>query len=371
MSQSIIKNRKPLESSFIPPEIIHRKDELEKIERSVILPLKMGSSTNLLIHGDSGTGKTVTLKHIMLKHERLGIFYENAISAGNFKNILVSALRSMGKIMPDRGTSYSQIFRNIALTSDNRSVLIIIDECANAIRMDPNGLYNILRAGELFGVAVGTILVSVEDPLIYMSERERKTLGLFSGMKFPKYSEEELYSILMQRASLSLHENTYSDDVIRYISEISSSFGSARVAIELLQKSAYSAEYRGGEEISSDDIRAAKSMINPYLTESKLSELESDELVILLAVCQSLENSNSTDTSEVFERSASLFELYGREAIDLPFIYRTMKKLQTLGIVEGRVMGKGDRKGVEKRIMLSDVPVGVLANKIREILERL
>ncbi len=371
MNKFIIKNRKPLESSFVPEEILHRNVEVEKIERSVILPLRMGSSTNLLIHGDSGTGKTVTMKYVVSRHPEMSIFYENAISSGNFKNILISVLRSMGKVMPDRGTSYSQIFRSMSLSTSGTGVLIIVDECANAIRMDPNGLYNILRAGELYGVTLGVILVSVDDPLIYMSERERKTLGLFSGMKFSKYSEEELYSILMQRVSLSLQEGTYSEETIRYIAEISSSFGSARVAIELLQKAAYSAEYREGSEVSGEDVRTAKSMINPYLTESKLSELESDELVVLLAVCQALENSSSTDTADVYERSTSLFELYGRKPMDLPFIYRTTKKLQTLGIIEGRITGKGDRKGVEKRLTLSDVPVAILADKLRQILDRL
>ncbi|EQD58903.1 cell division control protein 6 related protein, partial [mine drainage metagenome] len=181
-----------------------------------------------------------------------------------------------------------QIFKNISLSQSKKSILLIIDECANAVRKDPDGLYNILRAGELYGVTLGVILISVDDPLIYMSERERKTLGLFSGIKFPKYSENELYSILMQRVSLSLNDNTFTDENIQYISEISSAFGSARVAIELLQKSAYSAEYRGSDRISNDDIRAAKSMINPYLTESKLSELEKDDLLVLLTICDSL-----------------------------------------------------------------------------------
>ncbi|EQD57130.1 cell division control protein 6 related protein, partial [mine drainage metagenome] len=185
------------------------------------------------------------MKHVERKYKQIEILYENAISAGNFKNILISALRSMGKVVPERGTSFSQIFKNISLSQSKKSILLIIDECANAVRKDPDGLYNILRAGELYGVTLGVILISVDDPLIYMSERERKTLGLFSGIKFPKYSENELYSILMQRVSLSLNDNTFTDENIQYISEISSAFGSARVAIELLQKSAYSAEYRG------------------------------------------------------------------------------------------------------------------------------
>ncbi|MHB8361301.1 MAG: Cdc6/Cdc18 family protein [Thermoplasmataceae archaeon] len=366
----IIRDRDPLESSFVPPEIIHRKAQLDNIERAVILPLTMGSSSNFLIRGDSGTGKTVTMRHVERKYRQIEVLYENAISAGNFKNILISALRSMGKVVPERGTSFSQIFKNISLSQSKKSILLIIDECANAVRKDPDGLYNILRAGELYGVTLGVILISVDDPLIYMSERERKTLGLFSGIKFPKYSENELYSILMQRASLSLNDNTFTDENIQYISEISSTFGSARVAIELLQKSAYSAEYRGSDRISNDDIRAAKSMINPYLTESKLSELEKADLLVLLTICDSLENSQSVDISEISERSPSVFELYGHEKVDMPFIYRTLKKLETLGIIEGHVMGKGDRKGVGKKIMLSDVPVAVLSNKIREILDR-
>ena len=57
--------------------------------------------------------------------------------------------------------------------------------------------------------------------------------------------------------------------------------------------------------------------------------------------------------------------------IDSQKLYRIVKKLEILGLVDSRIAGMGDRKGVSKIIGISDVPVGVLSEKIEHILNHI
>ena len=46
------------------------------------------------------------------------------------------------------------------------------------------------------------------------------------------------------------------------------------------------------------------------------------------------------------------------------------RMLENLGIVEGRVVGRGDRQGVAKLIGINDIPVSVLEEKVEALIRR-
>lgn len=76
-----------------------------------------------------------------------------------------------------------------------------------------------------------------------------------------------------------------------------------------------------------------------------------------------------TQISSVILQSDSFCEQYDMKKMDSSKIYRIVKKLETIGLVDGRIVGNGDRKGVSKLIGISDVPVAVLSDKIEKIIE--
>ena len=368
----IIKNPDPLDFSYVPQKLRFREKQIENIQRIMLEPLKAGISSNLLAFGDSGTGKTSTMRYLAREEKKFFMVYQNALSFSSLRALVLDSLARLGRVTGTKNLSFPEIFRAMKKVSDERgrNIVIIVDEATNLVKFDRDGIYNLLRANEVYGAPVSCMLVSMEDPSIYMTERDKKSLGVFSTIHFNRYSQDELFEILRERARIALEQGTYEDSSLDYISEVAKPFGSARVAIELLQKSAYVCQFRDGERLESEDIRASSSMINPYVTESKLGELEPEELAVLLSVCRCLKDEASTELSCVIRESKVVAEQYSLEIVADSMVYRIIKRLEDIGIVEGRVVGRGDRKGVAKMVGINDVPVGVLEEKVMEMFRR-
>lgn len=367
----IVKNSEPLDFSYTPSKLPFREKELADIRKILIEPIKSGIYTNLVIYGDSGTGKTVSLKFLIREEKDPLMIYENALSFGNLKILLLDVINRLGGITANRSLPYKDIFRIIkkSLEARKTGLVLVIDEAVNILRNDNDGFYNLLRARELYSVPVSTVMISIDNPLMYMTRDDRRSVGIFSSLRFQRYTQDELYGIIEERARLALVDTSYTPDILYFISDIAQQFGSGRVAIELLQKSAYISEYRKSEMLENEDVRAAKALINPYITESKLAELDNDELVVLLSICRCLMNETETQISSIILQADSFCEQYEMRKMDSSKIYRIVKKLETIGLIDGRIVGNGDRKGVSKLIGISDVPVAVLSGKIEKIIE--
>lgn len=368
----IIKNPDPLDFSYVPQNLRFRETQIDTVKKLMLEPLKAGVCSNLVAFGDSGTGKTSTMRYLIREEKRFLMVYENALSFGSMRLLLADALSRLGRITGTKNIAYPDIFRAMKRISQEkgRNIVLIMDEATNIIKFDRDGVYNLLRASEIYGTPISSIMVSMEDPSVYMNERDRKSLGVFSTILFNRYSREELTRIIEERARISLEYGSYDQEILEYIGEIAQPFGSARVAIELLQKTAYACQYRNGDRMENEDVRTAKSMINPYVTESKLGELDSDELAVLLAICRCLKSEASTDMTCVLREIRVVNEQYGVDAGESSKVYRTVKRLETLGIVEGKIVGRGDKKGVSKMIGINDVPVSILEEKITSFMSR-
>lgn len=362
----IIKVPEPLESSFVPLQLFNRNEQIDYLMESVVLPAKSNMSSTVFINGQSGTGKTATLKRLKITLKDFHVSYQNAIGIMNFKTIASRILNGNLTQNYERG-GYESIFRIISKNIE-KPIILMVDECLNLVKSDPDGLYQMIRAGELYNLHMGMILASVDNAALHMASAEIRRLGLFHEIRFPRYSMEELYAILQDRATRSLFPGVISDQVLMDIAQTSASSGSARMAIEILQKSAFMAEYKGDRIINVEYTRAAASLINPYITESKLMELDRKELVILLSLCQSLED-NSSITLEILEGQAKInFENYGMGIVDQSFLYRAIRHMETLDIISSHKQGQGKGAGVRKLLSMNDTPVGTLREKIYEIL---
>lgn len=366
----IIKNPDPLDFAYVPERLRFREQQLKKIREIVLQPVRNGIYPNLVIYGASGTGKTATIKLLIREESTPLIIYENALSFGNIRALLVDVIHKLGKVFPNRAASYNQIFGaiNSVMKKMGKSLVLVMDEASNIARRDPDGFYNLFRSNEIYSTGMSTILVSIDNPTIYFNERDRKSLGVFSALEFRKYTRDELYGIIEDRCEVALEEPSYSPEILDFIADVSEPFGSARVAIEMLQKAAHIADYRGSDGIGGEDIRAAKSLINPYVTESKLGELDKDELILLMTVCSCLKDVTETQLDCLEENVSSFAEQHGSERIDRKDIYRILRKLEVVGFIDSRTVSGGDKRGVRKVISISDVPVSVLSEKIEMML---
>ncbi len=361
----IVANPAPLDTSYVPEKLFFRDDKIAIIQSAVLGPSGVGISNNIIIHGDSGTGKTSTVKSLM--RDNKSIIYENALSFNNIKALLEHVLSRLGRPVSYRGLSFPDIFSTLnSIISFRGNTVLVIDEATSLLKSDTDGLYNLLRASEIYGTSLSTILISMENPFIYMN----KKYGTVVELRFNKYSSSEIYRIISERAALSLKQGTYNNSILKYISDISGPIGSARFAIELLQKAAYMAEYRLSESIENDDVRSAVSLINPYITESKLSLLDKSELIVLLSLCSLLTDTLSVDLHTV-ENSVKLTgESYG-VTLKKSEVYKIIRKLESLDIISSALHSRGNKSSVSKYIAINDVPVSILSIKIRDIIARI
>ncbi len=361
----IVINPAPLDSSYVPEKIFFRDMEIGKIKTGVTIPLKKGISSNMIIHGDSGTGKTSTVKYMMQQDKSL--IYENALSFQNVKQLLQHIISRLGRPAIYRGMSYPDIFSIINSIIEMRgSMVIVLDEATNILKNDKTGIYNLFRASEIYKCHISTVLISMENPYFYIE----KKYGTVLDLKFNNYSGKEIFHIIKNRAELALNPESFTDDILIFISTISEQYGSARFAIEMLQKSAYMAEYRLSETIESDDVRSAVSLINPYITESKLSLLDEKSLIVLLSICNLLKNSLFTTVPEIKSETGINCETYNID-IKIREIYSIIRKLESMDIISSKITGKGNKSGVMKIISINDVPVSILSVKIRDMVGRM
>ncbi|WP_297216847.1 Cdc6/Cdc18 family protein [Thermoplasma sp.] len=362
----ILINPSILESSFIPERLIARDAELTRIMETVIKPTKNGITTNLILYGDSGTGKTVTMRYLAREVKDPHVVYVNAIAYRYVKNVLIDFLSRFGIIVPER-SSYASLFTRIEslLKDQGKNVILVIDEASSILKGDYDGLYYLFRSKDSFDVNISTIFVVMEDPAILFDSKIRKSYGMFGEMKFRRYTKNEIYQIVVNRAVQSLVDGGYDDDVLDYIAEVSAEYGSARVGIDILAKAAHIAEYRRSAKISFDDVRAARSMISPFVTESKLASMDYEDLLVLLAVCRCLSSSKFTDLDCVSQNLSMISEQYGKRDINL---YDRIRKLENNGMISATLEGQGRGEGVKKMISIYDVPISILTERIENLL---
>ncbi len=366
----LVRKPEALDAAYIPDNLKLREKEIQAIEQAVIQPLRSGSSNVMMVYGPSGVGKTTTMKFIQKTFGDIAVLYENAIAHTSMRQVLLDSLNRLGRINPSLFLSYESIFGylNKYQARTGKKILLIVDEARNCLRSDPEGLRIISKAHETFGTMISVIFVSIENPINFVPGITGNMGIIFSTLRFRQYDVEELYSIAMERCRIALIDEAYDEVIVRYIAGMAEQFGSARVAIELLQKAAHIAEYRNSGTIGSDDVRAARAMINPFFTESKLGELDIDELIMLWTICRCIGHGVRTNVSCVSKMLSDTAQSFGVKLRKSMNVYRVLKRLENMGLVESRIMGMGDRKGVNKVIEINDLPVSVLSEKIERLI---
>ena len=71
--ESLFLNKQALQSNYTPETIPHRESEINQVANILAPCLKLEKPSNLFIYGKTGTGKTLTLKHITKNLNKLSL----------------------------------------------------------------------------------------------------------------------------------------------------------------------------------------------------------------------------------------------------------------------------------------------------------
>lgn len=193
-SNSLFNNKSILQSNYSPGNITHRDEQIETIA-SILAPALRGERiSNLFIYGNTGTGKTLSVKYVgnkilekILEHgkEKLKIIYVNCKLkkvADTEYRILAEMIKELGGTVHATGLPTDQVYSKFVeiIEQGGQMVIIVLDEIDQAVKkISDNFIYTLTRLNsELKKSQIS--LIGISNNLTFMDNidpRVRSSLG--------------------------------------------------------------------------------------------------------------------------------------------------------------------------------------------------
>ena len=382
-SSSVIKNPSALDFDYIPEKLPHRDDQLRRLAQ-IFKPLLGNISQNAVIKGPVGTGKTVVAKKfcnsmvdIARKQGKIIEYVHiNCRKRSTDAMALLGILNHFDPRFPDRGFSVQEMLQilNKHLQRREAQLLLVLDEADALLRKSGSSLiYNLTRfTDEKIGTGnpISIIMISQRDVMSMLEPSALSTFRRSNILLLDRYSREQLYDIIKQRVELAFHRGTVSEDSIHLIADISSEWGDARFAIELLWKAGMYADQQHTLLVVPEHVRAAKAETYSVVTETKLKNLGRHQLLTLLSIAKRLKKDDTayTNTGMVEKTYAITCEEYNEKPRAHTMFWSYLKELQNAGFIDIKLSGRG-QVGTTQLISLPDIPAEILMEKLQELLK--
>ena len=369
----ILLHEETLDPNFLPPKLVHRSEELQRLTRRSTESLSRGVPFHVQINGGIGSGKTVLARRLaadLERHGRIGqaavkSVYINAWRRASDRTVALDLLRAVGVHLPDRGYSLSEmldVFEQ-GTRRQPRHYLVILDEAGALVRQETKIVYLLSRAAEVGLGSISLILIAPDDLLPYLDPASRSSFGPTHRLALTPYTREQLQDILDARAELALRPGSYEPSILGQVARIAAPNGDARFALEVLGSAAHAAEGAGRDAIAAEDVRAAKGSIYPTVSESLLEGLSTQGLTVLLALARSLRRKGATISSQKLrETHAGLLEEFEEKPVSRTTFWRTLKELDRAGLVALEI----GASGTSAEISMDEMPASYLATLIEE-----
>ena len=353
----IIKNPTVLSQDYVPDNVIGRKEQISKVGEMI----RMGSSSSsFVIRGNPGTGKTLIGKYLLRELKEYNGIYVNCYVNQTDRSIVSAILDDPNIRLPELGNTRSESLSGILFRElPERKNLIVLDEAQSLKKGHGQIVYTLSRSKELGGPDINLVLLSMEEPEMYLDKSTLSGLGKYNRIPLKEYDSKELYAILVDRVEAGLYEGSFTYSAVEQISELVEESGSARNAIELLRNSALYAESRN-MFLDEEAVLQAYRDFSPPLEDSSLINLDQEEVRLLKLLLESAYIENGFKTSDLKKLGTGISDAR---------IYKLLKSIELSGLVKKSKIGKGYSGGVENEYILR-VPSNVLLSKL-EMIERL
>jgi len=259
--QSIIVKEEALMPEYFPTELVHREAEMKAIADAIKPLIDCRQPENLFIHGDSGTGKTTCMKHVLKELEnhtsRVKTVYANCWEYSTRMAVYALIVTALREILPRRGLATDEVFDRIVDTmeKENTRVLVVLDELDGLFfHNEERLLYELARAGK--GKPFFGIIGISNDPYLLMNKDMRIKSSLrMTEFEFKHYKIDEMSEILSERAKMGLLPGSWDKKAIDACAQKAVERKSnVRVGLELLWKAAKQTDKQDKKKITAEDV---------------------------------------------------------------------------------------------------------------------
>ena len=373
--KQLIKNKKVLQTTYLPEELPHRKDEIDKIASIISSALYGDKPSNIMIYGATGTGKTAVvsfigkeLKKIDPDEDRCSFLYVNCevvdTSYGILFNIASQFIKDINQKIPFTGWSfeklYEEFYKQIEMTS--RVFVIVLDEVDHMISKKGDDIfYHLAKVNEHL-VKSKVSLIGISNNMKFMELLEPKARSRFGGESiiFQRYDKSQLEDILKKRVEGLFEEGVLDDSVIRYCATIAArNEGDARMAIDLLRIATDIAERNGDTKITDAHVKSAKSSMETDIIEEAVKSLAPQSKIVLLSIIKNTEAGNTVMiTGDVYNVYKHLAERLQVSILTQRRITDFISELDMMGLINASIKSFG-RLGRTKEIKM-EVPKDIV-----------
>lgn len=383
--ESIFLDKSVLLSSYLPEEVLYRGELLQEVANILAPALRLEKPSNLFIYGKTGTGKTLSVKHILHSMELLAqkknlplkYIYVNCKLkkvADTEYRLIAQLIKEFGQEIPPTGLPTDEVYNIFysLLDQEKRIVMLVLDEIDQLTRkIGDEILYNLTRINAelkqsqicLVGISNNFVFSENLDPRVRSSLSEEELI-------FPPYNALQIQDILRQRVQKAFKETSLEVGVIEKCAAFAArDHGDARRAIDLLRVAGELAERNGLPKVGLGHLDEAERKIESdkmiYGATNQPKQFQSVLYAILLLNLNP--QKKNLFTGEIYEvyktmcRRCKLTVLTQRRISDM------LAEMDMLGFINAKIISKG-RYGRTREISLSLEEN--TRTKLKELLEK-
>ena len=379
----ILVDAAPLSYDWIPPKVVGREKEQEKLAGMFASIGTPGMSCRAVITGNVGSGKTVLSRSFaddLTRHlssvRAIQPVHVNCRNHPTTSQVLQRIATSLDERHPERGFSASEVIQGIRrnLRTRNQHMLLILDEVDHLLRKDGGDLlYQLLRIdeGREETGTLSIIIISQEQVLDQLEAAIISRFGRSNHLALEPYNAEQLTAITSQRAAFCANPRAISEDILTMIGAAASSSGDARVAIELLEYSIIQAEKDGDDiveqkHLQNADVRQGRQTVEPNIVD----ELSKHEQLILLAICRRLRRDPEVTSGDAEKLYHVVCEEYELKPRGYTTFWKHLKALETRGLMESRTATATVGRGRTQHITMPQSLPGQLEARLEHTLDQ-
>jgi len=384
--ESLFLNKQALQSTHTPETIPHRESEIEQTANILAPCLKLEKPSNLFIYGKTGSGKTLTVKHITNNLEKISkqkniplrTIYLNCklkkIADTEYR-LIAQLIREFNQEIPATGLPTDEVYKSFFNLIDQKKqlVLLVLDEIDQLVKKTGDEiLYNLVRINEdlkntqitIVGISNDLIFINSLDPRVRSSLSEEEIV-------FPPYNALQIQDILKQRTKEAFKENTLEEGVIEKCAAYSArEHGDARRALELLRVAAEIAERNNLKKVKISHIDEAEDKIEKdRITDTIHHQPKQSQATLYAILSLHLKRKENIFTGDIYEIYKKISPQIGLRPLTQRRISDIIAELDMLGIINAKVISKG-RHGRTREISVL-IPNSILQKTKRTLEEGL